>query len=288
MVNFANTYAKIGAGLLFSIALTACSGEKSDTSAATDNKGSEGTLVIATEANYMPFNGTTADGKIIGFDVDVINAVCEEMQTKCEVVAQDWDGLLPGLLTKKYDAVIAGMSITPERLEQVDFSDPYFANTIVWLAKNDGSFDPKDIKNMVLGGQRGTTGALYIGKNYDGKDGNRVQLYDTYENAYLDMKAGRNQAVMAEKASAAYWLKQNPQGFGLIGDEIDNGDNLGIAVRKGDTLKDKINKALGALKTNGKLEQIKQQHFSANAQAQAPEQDSTATKTDEKPQEAAK
>ena len=79
-----------------------------------------------------------------------------------------------------------------------------------------------------------------------------------------------------------------PQGFGLIGDEIDNGDNLGIAVRKGDALKDKINKALGALKTNGKLEQIKQQHFAANAQAQAPEQDSTATKTDEKPQEAAK
>lgn len=265
MVNFSHPYAKIGAGLLFSTALIACSGQKSDTSAADADKNDQNTLVIATEANYMPFNGTTADGKIIGFDVDVINAVCEEMKTKCQVVAQDWDGLLPGLLTKKYDAVIAGMSITPERLEQVDFSDPYFANTIVWLAKNDGSFDPKDIKNMVLGGQRGTTGALYIGKTYDGKDGNRVQLYDTYENAYLDMKAGRNQAVMAEKASAAYWLKQNPQGFGLIGDEIDNGDNLGIAVRKGDALKDKINKALSTLKANGKLDQIKQQHFEAAA-----------------------
>lgn len=265
MVNFSHPYAKIGAGLLFSTALIACSGQKSDTSAADADKNDQNTLVIATEANYMPFNGTTADGKIIGFDVDVINAVCEEMKTNCQVVAQDWDGLLPGLLTKKYDAVIAGMSITPERLEQVDFSDPYFANTIVWLAKNDGSFDPKDIKNMVLGGQRGTTGALYIGKTYDGKDGNRVQLYDTYENAYLDMKAGRNQAVMAEKASAAYWLKQNPQGFGLIGDEIDNGDNLGIAVRKGDALKDKINKALSTLKANGKLDQIKQQHFEAAA-----------------------
>lgn len=265
MVNFSHPYAKIGAGLLFSTALIACSGQKSDTSATDTDKNDQNTLVIATEANYMPFNGTTADGKIIGFDVDVINAVCEEMKTNCQVVAQDWDGLLPGLLTKKYDAVIAGMSITPERLEQVDFSDPYFANTIVWLAKNDGSFDPKDIKNMVLGGQRGTTGALYIGKTYDGKDGNRVQLYDTYENAYLDMKAGRNQAVMAEKASAAYWLKQNPQGFGLIGDEIDNGDNLGIAVRKGDALKDKINKALSTLKANGKLDQIKQQHFEAAA-----------------------
>lgn len=239
-------------------------------------KDGERTLVIATEANYPPFNNTTSDGKIVGFDVDVINAVCEEIKAKCTIVAQEWEGLLPGLLTQKYDAVIAGMSITPERLQQVDFSEPYFSNTIVWLAKNDGSFDPNHIKNLVLGSQRATTGADYISQKYDGKDGNRVQLYDTYTNAYLDLKAGRNHAVMAEKVSASDWLAQNNENFGLVGDEIDNNDNLGIAVRKGDPLKGEFDQALATLKSNGKLSELEKASFSSNKDMPTSSTDSNA------------
>lgn len=260
--------------LALSTLLVACGGEKpADTPKAdtTAKPASDRTLVIATEANYPPFNNMTADGKIVGFDVDVINAVCTEIKAKCEIIAQDWDGLLPGLLTQKYDAVIAGMSITPERQAQVDFSEPYFANTIVWLAKNDGSFDPNNIKDKILGGQRSTTGADYISQKHDGKDGNRVQLYDTYTNAYLDLKAGRNHAVMAEKVSASDWLKENTPEFGLIGDEIDNNDNLGIAVRKGDPLKAEFDKALATLKANGTLAKLEESSFGASATpAQAP------------------
>ena len=220
-------------------------------------------ITIATEAAYPPFNDTDSSGKIVGFDVDVINAVCAEIKAECKVVAQDWDGLIPSLLANRYDAIIAGMSITPERQAQVDFTDSYFSNTIVWLAKNDGSFDPNNIKNTILGGQRSTTGAAYITEKYDGKDGNRVQLYDTYTNAYLDMKAGRNAAVMAEKVSAAEWLKQaGNEGFGLIGEEIDNNDKLGIAVRKDNAeLKDALNKGLAAIKQSGKLAEIEKAHF---------------------------
>ena len=247
---------KLAAGLTLAVVfLTGCGEDKGQESAQARK------LVIATEANYPPFNNLTADGKIVGFDVDVINEVCTQIKAQCEIIAQDWDGLLPGLLTNKYDAVIAGMSITPERQQQVDFSDPYFANTMVWLAKNDGSFDPNNIKNLVLGGQRATSPADYIQKKYDGKDGNRVQLYDTYTNAYLDLKAGRNHAVMAEKVSATDWLRENADGFGLIGDEIDNNDNLGIAVRKNDPLKDEFNKALATLKTNGKLSELEKASF---------------------------
>lgn len=249
-------------GLCLGVATVVLAGCGNDTAQKdTPTKDSERTLVIATEANYPPFNNTTSDGKIVGFDVDVINAVCEEIKAKCTIVAQEWDGLLPGLLTQKYDAVIAGMSITPERLQQVDFSEPYFSNTIVWLAKNDGSFDPNNIKNLVLGSQRATTGADYISQKYDGKDGNRVQLYDTYTNAYLDLKAGRNHAVMAEKVSASDWLAQNNDGFGLVGDEIDNNDNLGIAVRKGDPLKGEFDQALATLKANGKLGELEKASF---------------------------
>lgn len=266
-----SSFRKFGLGVgIATLVLTGCGNDTTKTETAA--KDGERTLVIATEANYPPFNNTTSDGKIVGFDVDVINAVCGEIKVKCTVIAQEWDGLLPGLLTQKYDAVIAGMSITPERLQQVDFSEPYFSNTIVWLSKNDGSFDPNNIKNLVLGSQRATTGADYISQKYDGKDGNRVQLYDTYTNAYLDLKAGRNHAVMAEKVSATDWLAQNGDGFGLVGDEIDNNDNLGIAVRKGDPLKAEFDQALATLKANGTLAKLEQASFggqTAPADAQA-------------------
>lgn len=252
--------------LVLSLALIGCGNDKpaETKSESTEKPASteKRALRIATEAAYPPFNDTTADGKIVGFDVDVINAVCTKINATCEIVAQDWDGILPGLLTNKYDAVIAGMSITEERLQKVDFSEPYFSNTMIWLSKNDGSFDPKNIQNKILGGQRGTSPADYISKNYDGKDGNRVQLYDTYINAYLDLKAGRNHAVMAEKASASDWLKSGDnQGFGLVGEEIDNNDNLGIAVRKGDPLKAEFDKALGELKASGELAKIEANYF---------------------------
>lgn len=263
-----NTLSKFSLSLLAVSTLVACGGNKPADTAMADTTAQTGearNLVIATEANYPPFNKLNADGKIVGFDVDVIHAVCNEIKANCEIVSQDWDGLLPGLLTNKYDAVIAGISITPERQAQVDFSEPYFSNTIVWISKTDGSFDPNHIKNQILGSQRSTTGADYITQRYDGKDGNRVQLHGTYAESYSDLKLGRNHAVMAEKVSAMDWLKQGNDGFGLVGDEINNNDNLGIAVRKGDTLKSDFDKALITLKANGRLAELEKQHFGDTA-----------------------
>lgn len=218
------------------------------------------TLRIATEGAYPPFNNMLADGELVGFDIDVMKAVCQQMAVQCEFVAQEWDGIIPGLTNQKYDAIIAGMSITDERAKQVDFSQPYFKNTLVWLTKKDSGFDPNNITNNVLGGQRATTAASYISDRFDGKDGNTVQLYDSYISAYMDTKAGRNQAVMAEKVSANDWLATNPD-FALVGDEIDNNDNIAIAVRVGDPLKDKINQALNELATSGELAKIEARHF---------------------------
>jgi len=219
------------------------------------------TIRIATEGAYPPFNYTNADGSLAGFDIDVANALCAQMQAKCEIVAQDWDGIIPGLLAQKYDAVIAGMSITDERQEKVDFSEPYFANTMVWLTDTNGKFDPKAIKNLTLGGQRSTTPGAYLQDNYEGKDGNTVKLYDNYDNAYLDLKSGRSDAVLAEKVSAKSWLADNPEGFGIVGDEIDNDDNIAIAVRKGDPIKDDFNKALSEIRSNGELARLEQENF---------------------------
>lgn len=243
------------------VGLAGCS--QSDTT--TEGEGAtsaEGkTVRIATEGAYPPFNYTNNDGSLGGFDVDVINAVCDEIKANCEIVAQDWDGIIPGLLANKYDAIIAGMSITPERAETVDFSAPYFSNTMVWLAKKDGTFSPDDITNKDLGSQRSTTLGEYLLANFDKKDGNKVSLYDTYENAYLDLKSGRVDAVLAEKVSAADWLPENPD-YAVIGEEIDNDDNLGVAFRKDDPLKDEFSKGIEAIRANGKLAEIEAANFS--------------------------
>ena len=233
------------------LALSACSQPSDDTvdasadAPAADVAGK--TIRIATEGAYPPFNYTNADGSLGGYDVDVANALCEQMQANCEIVAQDWDGIIPGLLAQKYDAVVAGMSITAERQEKVDFTEPYFANTMVWLTDTNGSFDSNAIANLNLGGQRSTTPG--------------AQLYDNYDNAYLDLKSGRSDAVLAEKVSAKAWLKDNPEGFGIVGEEIDNDDNIAIAVRKGDPLRDDFNKALAEIRSNGELARLEQANF---------------------------
>lgn len=242
------------------IGLAGCTNSEESAKDADADSTEAKTIRIATEGAYPPFNYTNNDGSLGGFDVDVAKAICAEMKAKCEIVAQDWDGIIPGLLANKYDAIIAGMSITPERSATVDFTEPYFSNTMVWLAKKEGTFSPDNINNKDLGSQRSTTLGEYLLTNFDNKEGNKVNLYDTYENAYLDLKSGRVDAVLAEKVSAADWLPENPD-YAVIGAEIDNDDHLGIALRKNDPLLVQFNAAIKTIRTNGELAKIEEANF---------------------------
>lgn len=261
---------------LCAIGMTGCSKPAEKT--ATDTKASSSTTTtsstvttssvagkkirIATEGAYPPFNFKNPDGSLSGFDVDVAKAICAQIKAECEMVAQDFEGLLPGLNAKKYDATIAGMSITAERQQQVDFTAPYFKNTMVWLAPKTGKFNLQNITGLKLGGQRSTTPGAYLQEHF-GK-GNEIKLYDTYDNAYLDLKAGRVDAVLSEKVPGVEWLKQNGTQFGFVGDEIDNNDNLGMAVRKGDPLKADLDKGLAAIQANGQLVALEKKYFGDN------------------------
>lgn len=237
----------------------------------TENASSTGEVLrIGTEGAYAPFNYTNADGTLGGFDVDIANALCADMKVTCEITAQDWDGIIPGLKAGKYDAIVAAMSVTPERSQQVAFTDPYFSNTLVFLAKAGSSFDPSndsDINAHSIAAQRSTISSQWFEKAYPKAD---MKLYDTLSNAFLDLGSGRVDAMISDKLPALQWLNSPAgDGFTLKGTEIDINDNFAIAVRPGDALQTKINQSLANIKANGTYDKINQQYFSVPVESKS-------------------
>lgn len=219
-------------------------------------------LRIGTEGAYAPFNYTNADGTLGGFDIDIANALCADMKTTCEITAQDWDGIIPGLKAGKYDAIVAAMSVTPEREQQVSFTDPYFSNTLVFLAKKDSNFNPSnssDIDSHSIAAQRSTISSQWLEKAYPKAD---MKLYDTLSNAFLDLGSSRVDAMVSDKLPALEWLGTSAgSNYALKGDEIDINDNFAIAVRPGDALQVKLNQALANIKADGTYDKINQKYF---------------------------
>jgi putative lysine/arginine/ornithine/histidine/octopine transport system substrate-binding protein len=217
-------------------------------------------IKIATEGAYPPFNGKDASGALVGFDVDIANALCEEMKAKCEIVAQDWDGMIPALEAKKYDAIAASMSITDERKEKVAFTNPYYSNYLrIVTKKGSGITGPDSLKGKTVGAQRSTVASSYA-EDKLGRS-STVKLYDTQTAAYSDLEAGRLDALVSDVYPAFDWLKDKP-GFEFVGDKIDLNDKIGIAVRKGDAeLLSALNKALKTIRDNGTYAKLNAKYF---------------------------
>lgn len=216
---------------------------------------------FATEGAFAPFNYMDNTGKPIGFDIDIANAICEDLNAKCEIVTQDWDGLIPGLQVHKYDAIIASMSITPERLKVVDFSDKYYSGGVRFMGLVGKNFDLKDLSGKTIGAQRATIAAQYLEDNY-GKTAN-VKLYDNQDNVYLDLESGRLDIVLSDELPTYNWLKTSGKGdkFEFKGKAFLKTDEIGIAVRKGDKLKAQLNKAIKDIRANGTYEKINAKYF---------------------------
>jgi len=218
------------------------------------------TITIATEGAYPPFNMKDASGELIGFDVDIAKALCEQMEANCEIVAQDWDGIIPGLVAEKYDAIVASMSITPERDEKVDFTDRYYSNYLRIVAKTDSGIGGQDdLQGKTVGAQRATIAASWVEDNL-GRD-STVKLYDTQTAAYSDLEAGRLNALVSDVYPAYDWMKDK-EGYEFVGERIDIDDKIAIAVREGDDdLRQKFNEALTAIRENGTYAEINEKYF---------------------------
>lgn len=219
-------------------------------------------LKMGIEAAYPPFNNKDASGQVVGFDKDIGDALCAKMKVECDVVTSDWDGIIPALNAKKFDFLISSLSITDERKQAVDFTDRYYSNKLQFIAPKNVDFktDKASLKGKVIGTQRATLAGTWLEDNY-GSDID-IKLYDTQENAYLDLTSGRVDAILADKYVNYDWLKTDAgKNYEFKGDPVVESDEVGIAVRKGDPLREKLNAALKKIIADGTYKKINDKYF---------------------------
>ena len=211
-------------------------------------------LTFAMEPSYPPFETTNEKGEIIGFDVDVANAICKEIQAPCKFKGEAFDALIPNLKAKRFDASISAIDITDARAKQVLFSDAYYDSTASYVTLK-GKATLESAKNV--GVQNGTTFQQYTvaeTKQYTTK------AYASLQSAILDLKSGRIDMIFGDTAVLADMISKEPE-MQFVGEKVANkkyfGNGLGIAMHKSNKeLAEQLNKGLAAIKANGEYQKI--------------------------------
>ncbi|MEK0083450.1 ABC transporter substrate-binding protein [Benzoatithermus flavus] len=223
---------------------------------------------IGVEGAYPPFSSVSPEGKLQGFDIDIAYALCEAMKVECTLVQQDWDGIIPALLAKKYDAIIASMSITEERKKTVDFTNKYYHTPARFVARKDSGIQisKEGLKGKKVGVQRATIHDKYITDNFG--DDVEVVRYGTADEANLDLVNGRIDLRLDDSVALSEGLLKTDKGkdFEFVGSPLNDpkwfGEGAGIAIRKGDTdLKEMFNKAIDQIRADGTYEKIERKYF---------------------------
>lgn len=223
-------------------------------------------LTIATEGAYPPFNYVDSQNQLHGFDVDIANALCKEMAVQCTLVAQDWDGMIPALLAKRYDAIVASMVATEERKKKVAFTNRYYTTQLAIAVEKGSTLEsvaPESFKGLVVGAQVASTQATYA-EDVLGKAGASVKLYPTQDDANMDLANGRLDAVINDKFPMLEWLGKNGEACcKWLGEAAGTEDPVAIAVRQDDNaLRKKLNAALASIIENGTYGEIEKRYFS--------------------------
>ncbi|MCW4152719.1 transporter substrate-binding domain-containing protein [Halomonas sp. 18H] len=225
---------------------------------------------IGVDVPYKPMEYRTPDGELTGFDIDLGNAMCAEIGIQCEWVVQGWDGIIPGLQARKYDAIMSSMTINEQRREQVLFSEPYITPPSAWFAPTDTEIETPNeetLEGKTVGVQRGTLQDNYVTDMYgDVADVNR---YATADDMVLDMDSGRLDIVFLDFPIGKSTLLDSEAGnYQTVGEKITEpkeyfGEGFGIAFRQRDeALAEAFNEALATLKENGTYEEIHTRYFS--------------------------
>ena len=223
---------------------------------------------IGTEGAYPPFNSIDTNGELVGFDVDIAKALCDAANFECEFVVQDWDGIIPGLIAKKYDAIIASMSMTEQRKEVVDFTDKYYEHPGQVRC---GRRTPASTSRRKASRARRSacSGRPPMRTSLRAKFPEvEVRAYATQDEANADLVSGRVDLVMADSVALLEgFLKTDAgQDFEFVGPDYNDpkyhGEGAGIAIRKGeDDLRAAFNEAIDKIRADGTYQAINEKYF---------------------------
>lgn len=222
------------------------------------------TIRLGTEGAYAPFNSVSESGELNGFDIDIGNAICAEMQVSCEWSTHEWGGIIPALNSGKFDVIIASMAITEDRMKKVAFSDPYYFNTMRFAALKElelADATPETLDGMILGTQSGGVASKVLTQYFPD---NNVKLYPTLGEAFLDMESGRLDLVLESKFAIADWMADGVDCCEFVGQDflLDGTIGAGMAFRKDETdLRDRVNVALAKIIENGTYDEIRAEYF---------------------------
>ncbi len=238
-------------------------------SAAEEAPAGDDVVTVGTNAEYQPFEFVDADGNIVGFDIDLMNALAEEAGLNVEFVNTRWDGIFVALANGEFDAVISAVTITPERAEVVDFTDPYFnAGQAVAVQATNDTIAGVDglVEGVSVGVQLGTTGDIYVSDNLPVS----VERFDETPLAIQALANGDVDAVVADAPTLADYIKANPDlNLKVVGEPFTD-ELYGIAVNKDmPELRDALNAALAAIQENGVYDEVFAAWFGAPEAAAA-------------------
>lgn len=220
-----------------------------------------GTLRIALEGTFPPFDYQDKSGKLVGFEVDLADALAKRMGVKPEFMPTKWDGILAGLDAGRYDVIMNQVTMTPERLKKYDFSQPYTISGQQLIVRKDEQAKitkPADLAGKSVGVGLGTVYEAWLKKNVPQAN---VKTYDDDPTKYQDLRVGRTDAVVADRLVSGYLIKQSGGDIVAAGEPFAK-ENQGIAMRKGSTdLLNAVNKALDDLHRDGTFKQISEKWF---------------------------
>jgi polar amino acid transport system substrate-binding protein len=265
------TAALLGAGLL----VAAC-GKKEDppvpapapvASAAAPAK----VYVVGTDAAYAPFESQNEKGEIVGFDIDILKAVAAKAGIEVKFVNTPWEGIFNALAQGDRDIVVSAVTITDERKQTIDFSDPYFDAQQLIAVRNDSKVKSfADLKTLKVGVQTGTTGDEAVTKLL-GKTSNSIKRFESTPLALKELESSGVDAVVADNGVVVHYVANNPGGnFKTVADQSFVPEQYGIAIKKGNAeLLGKINKGLADIKADGTYARIYAQYFGAPPPAAA-------------------
>lgn len=239
------------AAIIMMIGLAACS---------SDSEGIKDEYTVATDTSFVPFE-FKEDDEYVGFDIDLINAIADEVGFDINLETTNFDGIIPGLQTGKFDMALAGIGITDERAEKIDYSDPYYESGLqIGIAPgNDEIDDIDDLAGKDIATRLGSTSADYIEENIDDAEADQ---YEQLDQAYLAVENGDDDAILYDQPNVAYYIQTKGEDkLEMVGD-LHQAEDYGIAFAKDqDDLVDEVNEALETLKEDGTYDEIYEEWF---------------------------